>query len=460
MKGIGYTSKFKAKVLKHILIALGLLLTIALILPFFIRLDNYIPQIEKEVFAKFKEPISIKSIRFTSFPIPHITVDGITFGTADDVRLGKVVVTPEISSLLRSTIVIKSIEINSLILTKQAIDKIPAWSKSESAKTPQQKPSIKVESIQLNNAIVNFDKVSFGPFDAHVSLANNGQPVEASITTSDGKLKVAIKPDQSNYLIDMSAKQWTLPIGPQIVFDELSIKGVTTLNDAKLSQVSAKLYGGTANGIATASWQKGLQFHAKLDVHQVEMQKIASMLSSKTHVSGRLNAKPILSASAASADQLINALHLDTPFNVQNGVLYGVDIQEAATGLIKKKTTGGETRFDQLSGHLAMALGGYRFTQLKIASGTLAADGYVNVSPEKVLSGRLNTHVKAVGASVPLNVTGTLDAPLLFPTGGTITGAAVGTMIMGPGVGTTVGAKVGGWVEGLFGKSKEQNPKK
>jgi hypothetical protein len=41
-----------------------------------------------------------------------------------------------------------------------------------------------------------------------------------------------------------------------------------------------------------------------------------------------------------------------------------------------------------------------------------------------------------------------------------MTGAAVGTVILGPGFGTAVGAKVGGWVEGLFGKKEEKKPKK
>jgi hypothetical protein len=31
---------------------------------------------------------------------------------------------------------------------------------------------------------------------------------------------------------------------------------------------------------------------------------------------------------------------------------------------------------------------------------------------------------------------------------------------MGPGVGTSVGAKIGGWLENLFGKTKEQKPEK
>jgi len=34
-------------------------------------------------------------------------------------------------------------------------------------------------------------------------------------------------------------------------------------------------------------------------------------------------------------------------------------------------------------------------------------------------------------------------------------GAALGTAVMGPGVGTSVGAKVGGWVDDLFGKKKK-----
>jgi uncharacterized protein involved in outer membrane biogenesis len=213
--------------------------------------------------------------------------------------------------------------------------------------------------------------------------------------------------------------------------------------------------------MATFSWLKGYKLSGKLDINQVELQKIASMLSSKTHISGKLNAEPVFSASAVSVDQLINTLHLETPFNVQNGVLYGVDIQKAATNLIKKGSTGGETRFDQLSGHLILAHNGYNLTQLKIASGTLAVDGAVNISAKKDLSGRINVQVAAIGIStkIPLNISGTVDAPLLYPTGATIAGAAIGTAIMGPGVGTSVGAKVGGWVDNIFGKKENKSPK-
>ncbi|MES1986638.1 MAG: hypothetical protein V4440_01160, partial [Pseudomonadota bacterium] len=344
-------------------------------------------------------------------------------------------------------------EVDSPVISQQAFNKLLVLSKSNAEPASQQSSPVRVESIHFINALLKLGKVNFGPFDSSVELNNNGKLVEASMTTPDEALNILIKPDQSNYLINVHAKKWPLPIGPQLLLDELDIKGVATINDVNFSQVTAKLYGGSATGSITLSWLKGYKLNGNLDIHEVEMQKIASMLSSKTHFSGKLNAKPVFSASANAADQLIKTLHLETPFKVQNGVLYGVDIQKAATSIIKTGSTGGETRFDKLSGQLVMARNSYNFTQLKIVSGTLAVDGDVRISAKKELSGRINADVNAVGVStkVPLNITGTVDSPLLYPTGATIAGAALGTAIMGPGVGTSVGAKVGGWVDNLFG---------
>ncbi|HEX9851626.1 MAG TPA: hypothetical protein VGA68_01365, partial [Woeseiaceae bacterium] len=210
---------------KRILIALAILLAIAVALPFFISLDDYIPQIEKEASARLKEPVTITSIRFNTLPLPHVTVDGIAVGTSNDIKLGKVRVTPALFSLLQSTKVIKSIEIESLVLTQRGIDKIVALGKPDAGKLPEQPPQARVESIRLNNALVSFGKASLGPFDARVSLDSKGVPEDASISMQGGKFKALVKSDKSKYLIDISAKSWTSQVGPPLVFDELVVKG-------------------------------------------------------------------------------------------------------------------------------------------------------------------------------------------------------------------------------------------
>ena len=285
------------KWLKRASIVLAVLLAIAAAVPFFVSLDDLHPAHRTRGIGEIEGAGDDKSLKFSLLPVPHITVDGITVGKTQDVTLGKVTVTPAVLSLMSTPKVIRSIELKSLVLTQKALDKIPVWSKSDGTAPPR----VRIESIRLDDALVNLDKTSFGPFDARVTLDSKGEPVDALVTTQDGKLKASIKPDRSNYLIDATAKSWKRPAGPAIEFDELIIKGVATLNDADFSQVSAKLYGGTVNGKASAGWQKGLQVKGSFDVNQVELKSLVPLFSPGAKLSGRLNAKPVFSASAADA---------------------------------------------------------------------------------------------------------------------------------------------------------------
>jgi uncharacterized protein involved in outer membrane biogenesis len=431
------------------------------VVPFFITLDDYIPRIEKEISARLKEPVKIGSLRASGLPLPHVTVTGIAVGKTEDIKVGKVTVTPDLFSLLGATKVIRSIEINQLVLTQKGIDKIPVWAAADGGKsgkggTPA--PAVRVQSVKLDDATLKLDQATFGPFDARLELSGDGSPVSADIVTRDGKLKATVKPDGQRFLIDASAKSWKPPVGPALQFDELAIKGVATVNDADFSDVRAKLYGGTVAGKLAAGWKSGFQVKGDAEVTQVEIKPLLIALGRPATLSGRLNAKPVFSASAAKANQLGAALKLDTPFDVQNGILHGVDIKKAATSLINRDGgKGGETHFDKLSGHLALDRGTRRLTQLNVASGSLAADGNVTISPRDELTGKINANIKSsvASASIPLNVTGTVQSPLMYPTGGTVAGAALGTAVAGP-LGTGVGAKIGGWTEGLFGKKEKK----
>ena len=450
--------------LKRILIALALLVAVAIAVPSLIPLDKYIPLVEREASAALKAPVTIKTLQVSTVPLPHVTVDGIAVSGAHEISVGKVTVTPDLWSLLQPVKVIRSVEIDSLVLTQKGMDRVAALGGGPDAKAqPETARTVRVERVSFVNAVLKLDKLAFGPFDARVRLDARGEPREASIVTRDGKLNASVIPDGDHFLIDAAAKSWQPPAGPAIRFDELALKGKATRNGADFSQLSAKLYGGTVSGRGTAGWQKGIQLKGILDINRVELKELVPLLSPATRVSGRLTAKPVFSAQAAAANQIANALHLETPFNVQDGVVYGVDIEKAALSLVKRDTTGGETKFDELSGHLVMDRGSYRFTGLKIASGALAADGNVTISAQKELSGRVNAQVKAMQlatAGIPLNVSGTVAHPILLPTGGTMAGAAAGTAILGPGVGTSLGMKAGQFVEKLFNRKSDDPQQK
>ena len=449
------------KSIKRILAALAVLIALAAALPLFITLDDYLPRIEREATERLGQPVLIKSIRFAALPWPHLTVAGIRIGQADELTLETLTVTPALLSLLQATPVISRIEVDSLLVTRKGLDAILALAAADAGK-PAQPQAARVERINLRNLVLRLEKTDFGPFDVQLQLDDRGKPTDLSLASRDGKLKARVKPDRANYLIDVRATAWTVPAGPALVFDELQILGVATHTDARLDEISARLYGGTVLGKMNFGWEKGLRIDGRLEISDLELRQVTPLLSPGTRIGGKLDAKPVFSAAAPKADRLAHALRLETDFKVRDGVLHGVDIKQAATQLVKKAATGGETRFDHLSGHLLVLQGSRHLTQLKIASGVLAADGKVSITPQKALSGRINAQLNlaGVGANVPLNVSGTLDSPLLYPTGGTVAGAAVGTAIMGPGFGTSVGAKVGGWAEGLFESKPATAPKR
>lgn len=441
---------------KRILVLFVVLVALLAVVPFFVSLDDYRPQLERMLAEKLKEPVKLKSLRLAGLPLPHVVIDGIEIGKAD-IKVGRIAVTPDLWSLPTATKVIRSIDITGLVINQRALDRIPVWTKTD----PRAQPAdftVQVQTIRFDDALLQLQKTSFGPFDARVAIAAGGVPERADITLRDGKFKATVKPTGEKFNIEVQAKGWRLPAGPPILFDELLLKGVATLNDASFGEVKAKLYGGTVAGSTSVVWQRGMQLKGQYTVSELELRDLVPLFSPKTRVTGRLTAKPVFSASAASADRIADVLRLDTPFNVRDGVLQGIDIQKAATNLIRKDSSG-ETRFDTLSGHFALDRGTQRITNLKVVSGALAADGNVTIAPNKDLSGRINAQVKAgtvTAATVPLNVTGNLDSPLLLPTGASMAGAAVGTAILGPGVGTTVGAKIGNWADSLFGGDKKK----
>lgn len=437
---------------KRAVLVFSVLLAGLALVPLFVSLDSYRPQIEAMVSDKLKDPVTLRELKLRGLPLPHLVIEGIEVGKTGDLKVGKVAVTPDLWSLASSTKVIRSIDIDGLLITQRALDKIPQWTQTD-PKAPPAAFKVVVREIRLNDASLQLQQKKLGPFDAEVAIGDDGLPQRARLSARDGKLKASLLPaDKGRLKVNIEARDWSLPLGPPMKFDELKVNGFATPVSLDLRQIESKLYQGKIGGAMEIGWQKGLRMKGQLEVDAVELRELVPLFSPSAKISGRLNAKPVFSGETAKPEQIAAAMRLETPFDVRNGVLQGIDLQRAATQLIKRES-GGETRFDTLTGHFAMDRGTQRITNLKVASGSLGAEGNVTIAPDKSLSGRVNAQV-AGALVVPLNISGTVDSPMALPTGASLAGAALGTAVL-PGVGTSVGAKVGNWAEGLFGGKKD-----
>jgi hypothetical protein len=175
------------------------------------------------------------------------------------------------------------------------------------------------------------------------------------------------------------------------------------------------------------------------------------MISVSTYLGGRLMANGRFAATASNAEALMNQLRAEFTFTVTQGVLYGMDLVKVASLLIKQNIAGGETQFDTFTGQLAISGKRYHLKRLNVSSGLLSAKGDVSINAQEKLDGSGEVALKqSVGlVSVPVIVSGTVNQPVVLPSKAALAGAALGTAVLGPGLGTSLGSKAGSAMSGL-----------
>jgi len=286
---------------------------------------------------------------------------------------------------------------------------------------------------------------------------NNQQLSVATLESVDGALTAKVTPEQGEHLISIHAEKWTLPVGLPLLIDNATLEARLKADRLDVSRIEMELYGGKVNANLNISWQKGWRSNGKVKVEGLAVKEPSRLISKAVYLSGQLSGNGFFSSAAKNADRLIDNINAEFTFKVHDGVVHGVDLIKVAS-LLTKQTTGGETAFDDFSG-LANAKGKqYHLKDLKLSSGLLSGNGQVKIAPDKELDGSGEVEIKH-GVSlvaVPLDISGTLDNPVILPSKAAIAGAVAGTAILGPGLGTSVGVKAAGALDKLKGLFKNE----
>ena len=246
-----------------------------------------------------------------------------------------------------------------------------------------------------------------------------------------------------------------------LVFDQISARVAAWPDRVVLSLLEAKLYGGRLSGAANIN-RKSAMLVGDVVATGIAMQPMVEALTNEVLFSGSMESAAKFSVRLDAFKRFPGNLQLAGNFHLRDGVLTKVNLAQAASNSGKAAAKEGSTRFDDLTGLLNVDESGYHFRRLKIKSGSLNAEGKVDVSPSLQISGMLDADVRGTAGlvSMPMVVSGTLNEPVVRPSGSALAGAAVGTAVLGPGLGTAIGAKVGGFLNKLFGKDDDKNDSK
>jgi uncharacterized protein involved in outer membrane biogenesis len=441
---------------KKILIGAAVVIGLLVILPFLIPVQTYLHEAEKIASEKLGAPVTINSAHLFLLPSPRVVASDITVGAQQELKVERLVVIPTIGSLFSKTKIL-DLNISKPIVTKAALDIVSALTakKSESSEAA----AVNIRHIKVDDLQLVWPDAKYPAVNAEAALSSENKLESAVISTEDGKLKADVTPNGDEQLIAVSVSKWTLPAGLPLLIDSAKLEMHLKGSKLTIPKINIAFYGGKLTGDAVINWEKNWKANGNLNVENLSVKEPTSLVSRAIYLSGSLFGRGNFSATAKEAGQLSDNLQTNFQFKVNNGVLHGLDLVKVASLLIKQKQSGGETQFEELSGVLNSTGKQYRLSQLKISSGILAATGQIKISPKKELDGAVEVKVKRSVSmmTVPLEVSGTVDHPVVLPSKAAIAGAVAGTAILGPGVGTSLGIKAGGALDklkGLFGNKK------
>ncbi len=444
---------------KKILLTAVLVIGLLFILPFLIPMQTYLHQAEKIASEKLGQPVTIGSAHLQLLPSPRVSASDIVVGAHGELKVASLVVIPTMASLFSDTKIL-DVSVSKPVIKKAALDFVAALKTSSNSASSVNIRHIKIDELQLV-----WPNIKLPILNAKATLTSENKLESATVKTADGKLSADVTPiampNGDEQFVVVNADKWTLPVGLPLLIDKATIEMHLKGNRLTIPNMNIVLYGGKLKGDAVATWPENKakaswRVNGNFGIDNLSVQEPSRMLSRAVYLSGSLFGKGNFSSAAKDAGALADNLQTNMPFKVNNGVLHGLDLVRVASLLLKQNQSGGETQFDVLSGVLNVSGKQYQLHDLKISSGLLAASGQVKIKPDKALDGVVEVEVKSgMGmAAIPLNVSGTVDHPVVLPSKAALAGAVAGTAILGPGVGTSLGVKAAGAVDklkGLFG---------
>jgi hypothetical protein len=362
--------------------------------------------------------VSIGSVRWILLPTPAITIHNFRTQQAVPIIVGKLRVYPNLPQLMHRRLELDHIEMDDATIPRNSL------------RTLHIQPGLGAQSVEdgvvLDHLVFrNLTWISYSgiasAFDGEIDFDPHWRPRHAEVR------RPGITPP------------FTLTLAREA--------------DADRWEVQMFLGGGTAHGqIALKTAEDGTTLHlsGQLAPRDIEVASALNAFDRKSPISGQATGNTLLSADGTSLNALTQSLHTRTTFTVKSATVLRFDLDKAIS--TRGKEHDGQTPLQELTGQLDTQNGaeGMRVTGSNIhaRAGKFTATGQGTLYHGQIeASGNLDLVEGAIG--VPFNLSGPVHKPKVTVPPGFFAGAAIGTVLL-PGIGTAVGARIGGALGKIF----------
>lgn len=364
-------------------------------------------KVQRGLSAWLHDDVTITGVHFALFPSPRLKLSGLSVGKALDAKAASGVIQIPIGALFDDNVKIDTLELNSISLSQEATARIPQWGKNEGRPA-----NVNINRVVLRNVKLDLKDVPLPEF--HVTMAfQKGNLRTALLQAADGKWSLDLKPEGEGFTVEAVLKGTPLPMGSPIPIDDVRATGTLIGTQLIFPELSGTAYNGSFTGSVRADWANGINVTTELALKDLNLTSLFETFTKSIQINGRMEGAFSISMSAPKLADLMTAPTIQGSYSARDGSISNVDLVQ--TMRTDASGRGGATKFQELTGGLAVSGGEVRYTKLKLQGGVILAGGEIAVLPNDQLNGRISVELRSSVAQDrgSFGVSGTVAKPVL-----------------------------------------------
>ncbi len=320
---------------KKSLIVLISVLAVLWLVPMLIPMSAYVGEAEQQIGQLIQRKVSIGSLGFRLLPSPRLVASDLAITGKDDegtLTVSQLEVFPDIVRLMSGDIRVQRLRLGGaripLKLMAAVADEISA---TDGASASRQTASnggnnFPLQALQIVDLhiLIEQGKPVLGPYQLDADFTANGLQQLVLHQRLKGNLEITLQKTGAGYDIEVLASQWTLPLGPAMMFDSLRAHGNITNAGLQLPEINGQLFAGSVTGRATASWGDGYQLNGQLVVKELATEQVLALFSQHRIVSAALSAEVSYALTAATPDRLAASLKAQGNLLLNNATIHAL----------------------------------------------------------------------------------------------------------------------------------------
>ncbi len=234
-----------------------------------------------------------------------------------------------------------------------------------------------------------------------------------------------------------------------LMLDRIDARGRLDRAGLVLSEVAVHAYEGHAEGRGSVLWRPDWLVEGRFDFEGVDAESLLASIVDRPVLGGSVSGAGVFRMASDLASDLGRSPTADVDLRVDDGAFYRVDLEQARQG---------RTDFDRLRTRIRIAGGVRHLSVTELVSDRLDASGELRIGDDGGVDGAFDVSLRYTASlvSFPVTISGDVSDPDVRPGRSALIGGAIGTGILGPGLGTVVGARIGQFFGSLVGSPDEE----